>query len=122
MEQSRIPSISVIIPVYRGGENFRRCLSSVQRLAPRPLEVLVISDGGIEEDAELTREYGYQLLTLPSRVGPAGARNFAALRALGDVLFFLDADVEAPPDTLDHLGRAFQDNPKIAAVFGSYDD
>jgi GT2 family glycosyltransferase len=54
--------------------------------------------------------------------GPAAARNEGAARATGDVLVFVDADVVVHPDALGRIRRAFNADPELAALFGSYDD
>jgi Glycosyl transferase family 2 len=54
--------------------------------------------------------------------GPAAARNEGAARATGDVLVFVDADVVVHPDALPRIRRAFDADPELAALFGSYDD
>ena len=62
------------------------------------------------------------MVTEPAGAGPAAARNRGAARAGGDVIVFVDADVEVHPDALARLRAAFADDPALAAVFGSYDD
>jgi hypothetical protein len=49
------------------------------------------------------------------------ARNSGARRASGDVVLFVDADVEVHPDALVRIAAAFGD-PALTALFGSYDD
>jgi len=57
-----------------------------------------------------------------SAPGPAAARNEGAARATGDVLVFVDADVVAHRDALARIRAAFEADPDLAALFGSYDD
>jgi GT2 family glycosyltransferase len=54
--------------------------------------------------------------------GAARARNTGSERALGDILLFVDADVEVYPDSLSIVARSFKENPGISALFGTYDD
>ncbi|QYN39117.1 glycosyltransferase [Pseudonocardia sp. DSM 110487] len=57
----------------------------------------------------------------PAYLGVCTARNIGALRASGDVVVFVDADVEIHPDALARIAAAFAD-PTLTALFGSYDD
>jgi GT2 family glycosyltransferase len=65
---------------------------------------------------------GAQVLRLTKRAGPAAARNYGARHARGDILFFVDADIVVAPGAVRRVAEAFEDNPGVAAVFGSYDD
>ncbi|MCH8154520.1 MAG: glycosyltransferase, partial [Proteobacteria bacterium] len=56
----------------------------------------------------------------PSRT--ARARNRGALKASGEFLAFIDADVVVHDDTLARMVAAFGANPGVAGVFGCYDD
>jgi GT2 family glycosyltransferase len=116
------PSVSVVVPVHRGGETFRRCLESLRALDPHPREVIVAVDGADETACSLAAEYGARVTPFPVRSGPARARNVGARESSGDILFFVDADVELRPDAIARVGAEFRQDPGVAAVFGSYDD
>ncbi len=115
-------SISVIIPVHKGGENFRRCLSSLAAAVPPPSEIIVVADGDADGSWLLAKEFGAQVLRTATRGGPAQARNLGARAARGALLFFVDADVTLPADAMSQVVAAFTGEPDLAAVFGSYDD
>lgn len=121
MPSSARPTVSVIIPVYKGGENLRRCLLAVTGADPPPHEIIVVVDGGAESLEWLAKGSGLQVLSTPTRGGPARARNLGARIARGDLLFFVDADVVLYPDAIDQVVVTFSDEPSLAAVFGSYD-
>ena len=120
---SAAPSISVIVPVYNGGEAFKECLESIGALDPHPLELIVADDGSTDGSGDIAREFGAQVILLPgSANGPAHARNRGAEQARGEILYFVDADVTVPPDALAQLANRFSADPGLAAIIGSYDD
>lgn len=116
------PSVSIVIPVHNGGESFRRCLQKLSKASPAPYEVIVVADGDSDGSWKLAEDSGAQVIRLPMSGGPARARNAGAAAAKGDILFFVDADVEIYPDTVGQVVTAFQQNPDLAALIGSYDD
>ena len=116
------PRVSVIVPVLRGDDNFRACLASVARLDPPCAELVVGVDGGDAAAVAMARSHGARVVVLPEQGGPARARNAAARDATGDVLFFVDADVTLPPDSIARVVAALAEYPDYAAIVGSYDD
>ena len=115
-------TLSVIIPVHNGGENFRRCLSSITAAVPPANEIIVVADGDTDDSAQLAETFDVRVLRTPTRKGPASARNLGARMAQGDILFFVDADVTLSPDAIGQVKTLFRRQPDLAAVFGSYDD
>jgi len=116
------PRVTVIVPVHNGESTIARCLSALSQAPAGISEVIVVDDRSTDATAAIARQHGAQVIANPSGRGPAAARNAGALAARGDVLLFIDADVEVQPATvvqvLEHLDR----HPEVAAVFGSYDD
>lgn len=115
-------SVSVIIPVHNGGENFRRCLESLKGTSPQPREIIVVADGAADGSLQIAQGLEIQVLSLPTRGGPARARNFGAHKAQGEILFFIDADVTIPGDAIRQVKIVFEREPCLTAIFGSYDD
>jgi GT2 family glycosyltransferase len=116
------PTVSIIIPVYNGGDNFRRCLLSVRALKPSPLEVIVVADGDTDGSWKLAAEFDTRVLRKAGPDGPAQARNLGAQKAKGDFLFFIDGDVTIPSDIIEQITSAIRDYPDLDALIGSYDD
>ena len=116
------PTISVIIPVHNGGTKFRMCLQSLANSVLAPEEVIVVSDGDSDGSWRVAEEFGARVLRIPTRQGPAHARNLGAHTAKSDILFFFDADVTIPKDAISRILDTFQRSPDVAALFGSYDD
>jgi glycosyltransferase involved in cell wall biosynthesis len=122
MSETLKPSVSVVIPVYNGGDAFVACLESLRALDPQPLEVIVVGDADTDGSSEAALKSGASVLRTTSRQGPANARNLGAQKASGDILFFFDADVIIPESAVGRVSQAFLKDPGLSALFGSYDD
>jgi GT2 family glycosyltransferase len=123
--------ISIVIPVYKGGQAFVRCLEMVHRYGAIAHEVIVVVDGQDDRSARLAQQAGHRVIQLSENTGPAKARNIGAQAAQGEILFFLDADVALSGDTLSQIQTAFQPSAfqptalqesVCDALIGSYDD
>jgi hypothetical protein len=97
-------TISVVVPATDRPATLPRCTAALQRAAAAagPVEIVVVNG--------------------PRDLGVCAARNMGARRASGEVLVFVDSDVEVHPDALTRIRAAFADDPGLTAVFGSYDD
>lgn len=116
------PSISLVMPTIHWDEPFGRCArAALAGLGPED-EALVVFDGTPPEPPAWLLESGARLLSTGLRQGPAAARNLAAAAASGDVLLFVDADVELHTDAVDRIREQLRADPGLAALFGSYDD
>jgi glycosyltransferase involved in cell wall biosynthesis len=115
--------ISVVIPVYNGGEDFQRCLDALRACEPPLHEIIVVDDGSSDESPRLARDRGLTVLsTARARSGPAIARNIGVKAASGDIMLFIDADVAVHPDVIGRFAHNFESAPDLAACFGSYDE
>lgn len=89
--------ISVIIPIRGDAAGLQITLESLRNTVPlrQRYEVIVANDGGDAAISELCRVYPFvrEEVLVPNR-GPGGARNHALHRAKGELIAFLDADVE----------------------------
>ncbi|MDX1382501.1 MAG: glycosyltransferase family A protein [Thermoanaerobaculia bacterium] len=116
------PSLfSVVIPVYDGGDDLIRCLEALRASTMTDYECIVVDDGSRDGSGEVARRYRAQVLETGGPLGPAAARNRGAAMANGEFLFFVDADCEVHPDTLENARRTLEADPGLDGLFGSYD-
>jgi hypothetical protein len=114
--------LSIVVPVGGDAPAWPRAAASLAQLDPPPGEVIVVVDGGDARHVARASAIGATVISLDVRAGPARARNRGAHAASGDVLLFLDADVEVPSDLVARVTAAFSGVEPVTAVFGSYDD
>lgn len=115
--------ISIIMPVYNGHDFIVRSLPPLVAMMQRGevREVIVVDDSSTDDTATLAAELGARVIPSGGRLGPGAARNQAAEQAVGDILWFVDADVIIHDDAANYMHEGFAE-PGVVAVFGSYDD
>lgn len=107
------PLVSVIIPVYNGARFLRAALESVFAQTYRPIEVIVVDDGSIDDSGAIAQSFPAVHYIRQVNQGVAAARNVGLEAAHGEFFAFLDQDDLWTPDKLklqvDHLLK----NPEL---------
>ena len=117
------PLISVIIPTYEREEPLRDTLVDVLKQDYPQFEVLVVDQTRTHQPAteaylsELANAGKIQWFRLDWASLP-GARNYAARRAKGEILLFIDDDVQLPAGFFQAHARNYQERPDVGAVAG----
>ncbi|MCC3765902.1 glycosyltransferase family 2 protein [Glycomyces sp. TRM65418] len=111
---------TVIVPCHNAVKTLRRCIEAVQTQSRRPGEVVVVDDASDDGTAEIAEALGCKVIRVEPNRGPAAARNRGAAEAAGEVLFFLDADIELRPDALARAAAVLEGDPRIGLVQGVY--
>ena len=106
------PTISVVVAAYDEARHIGRLLESLKGQTRPPLEVIVADDGSHDATAAIAAEAGARVLKLPHR-GPAAARNAGAEVARGEILVFLDGDMECTPEFLECMVAPIADGRAI---------
>ncbi len=115
------PTVSVIVPVYNGGDQFDDCLAAIVRWIPTNWELIVVDDGSTDQSAALARHYGATVMSTEGRLGPGAARNIGSRFASGEYVCFIDADCEVNAKTFKNMAAILSGDSTIDALFGSYD-
>jgi len=114
--------VSVIIPVYNAKKYLTYSLPAMRRSDYPNFEVIVVDDNSADGSSEFAEKYADIVLKMETKVAPAQARNKGASASKGEILFFIDSDVQIAPDSISRVVKAMKEDRNIAAVFGSYDD
>ncbi|MBE9010230.1 glycosyltransferase family 2 protein, partial [Pseudanabaenaceae cyanobacterium LEGE 13415] len=116
------PFLSVVIPTYGREEPLRETLIDVLKQDYPNYEVLVVDQTPVHEPdtqqflEELAQVGKIQWFKLDWASLP-GARNYAVRRSKGEILIFIDDDVQLEPGYLAAHAKNYQ-RPEIGAVAG----
>ena len=124
-QNARQIDLSVIMPTIFWSGTFERCARRVLSLLDETnanAEVVFVFDGDPPPVPAWLARPDVRIVKTGTRSGPAVARNLAAESARGEILFFVDADVELAADTIDRVHAAFVADPDLVGLFGAYDD
>jgi glycosyltransferase involved in cell wall biosynthesis len=116
----RPSAVSVIIAARNAASHVEKCLAHLACCDAH--ECIVVDDASTDQSWEVAQRAGIRVIRLNEHVGPARARNLGARAATGDILFFVDADVCVPQDSISRITQTFASDPELTAVIGSYDD
>jgi glycosyltransferase involved in cell wall biosynthesis len=125
------PDLSVLIPVYNERENLPPLLEELRAALARcgrTHEIVLVDDGSDDGSgawiaAEARRDPAVRALLLAGRVGQSGALAAALVRARGQVIVTLDADLQNDPADLPRLLEALEGADVVSGIRrGRHDD
>jgi GT2 family glycosyltransferase len=117
------PLVSLIIPTYCREQPLRDSIVDVLNQNYPNFEVLVVDQSPTHEPevqtyleelaaAEKIKWFRLNWASLP------GARNYGVRRAAGEIIIFIDDDVQITPDYISAHVKNYVQNPEIGAVAG----
>ena len=116
-EETRLTTrLSLVIPAYNEADRLSTGLSRLlDGLPPDDTEILVIDDGSTDQTAKVAAEQlahwpQYSVTSLARNSGKGAAVRAGVVRARGDVIAFVDADMETDPRDLGELVRTLKNN------------
>lgn len=114
-----MPTISVIVPVYKAEAFLEDCIESILNQTFSDFELILVNDGSPDDSGRICREYANR----DSRIryleqenqGQAAARNHALAKSTGKWIAFVDSDDVIHPQMLEILYRgATEQNAPIS--------
>ncbi|WAC41237.1 glycosyltransferase family 2 protein [Pedobacter sp. SL55] len=86
--------VSVIIPVYNGGQYVKACINMMLNQSYKNLEIIVVDDGSVDNSAAIAQEFPVKLIRHDQNRGLSAARNTGIDAAQGKYIHFMDVDDE----------------------------
>ncbi len=111
-------TVSVVVPLFNGADHIAETLTSIQRQALPPSQVIVIDDGSTDDGAQIARDHplGAKVVS-QANSGVAVARNHGLSLATGAWVAFLDQDDLWHPEHLQRAVSWLDEHPDVRIVF-----
>lgn len=87
--------VSVIIPTKNSEENIGTCLKSIGEQTCPNIEVIVVDGYSTDYTREIAEKFGAKIIE--TKAMRSRARNIGAEKAKGELILFLDSDMEMDP-------------------------
>ena len=87
--------VSFYVAAYNAERTISRCLNSIIDQSIKPLEIIVINDGSIDNTLKILTNFkkNIKIINNSKNLGLAQSRNIAIKNSIGDYVAALDADV-----------------------------
>ncbi|MBN2601786.1 MAG: glycosyltransferase [Candidatus Marinimicrobia bacterium] len=117
-------TVSVIIPAYNAAKTISRCLNSIlhQDYPSDNVDIHLVNDGSTDNTNDVLQQ-----IVLSNQVqihnhivnkGLASARNTGLHHSNGEIIIFLDADMEVSPDFIENHVR-FHKKPNVVGLLSA---
>lgn len=110
--------VSIVIPTYNERQNLPRLIAAIAENVPWNYEIIVVDDSSPDGTADLVRDlartYPVTLLSRPQKSGLGSAYRDGFLRAKGDIVFEMDADLSHDPRFIPDLVQAIMEGADVA--------
>jgi glycosyltransferase involved in cell wall biosynthesis len=113
--------VSVIVPSYNQGKFIRATLDSILEQDYRPIEVIVIDGGSLDETIEVLKSYGEapELNWVSERdKGVVDAVNKGFSKARGDILAIQSSDDCYLAEAFSRIIEEFRQDPAVGLIYG----
>lgn len=115
--------ISIIIPIYNVEKYLEECIDSAINQTYRAYEIILVDDGSEDSSSLICDRYEQKYSEIKvihkKNGGLSDARNAGLKQALGEWVYFIDADDYILPDTLEIFAKTIKNNKNLDFIHGS---
>ncbi len=113
------PLVSIIIPTKNSAEFLENCLKSIKEQSYKNIEIIVVDNNSTDDTKKIARRYTDKVYNKgPER---SAQRNFGATKAVGDYLYFVDADFDLEKKVVEQASKEIQKGLDAVVVHNSPD-
>lgn len=119
---TRPPSVSVVMPVYNGGQYLAGAINSIMEQTFRDFEFIIIDDGSTDSSVETIWSFRDKKIVFhqnQNNIGNYASRNIGMEMARGRYVCVMDADDISFPHRLERQFAYMEANPDVG-ICGSF--
>ena len=112
--------ITVVMPTYNAGNQFRECAEILAKQTANIVEVLVIDSSSTDETANIARDFGFNVEVIPkNEFGHGKTIQYALEKAQTEIVVFMTQDaLLKEEDSVQRLVDFLIKDDELAAVYG----
>lgn len=112
---------SLIIPMYNAEKYILRCLNSIKNQTYEEFEVLLVDDGSTDNTISccmkfVDKDERFKIIKSEKNLGVSAARNLGLKEAVGEWIWFVDADDWIESTSLQSIRQVLDDNVDLICV------
>ncbi|MGB9794765.1 glycosyltransferase [Caldisericum exile] len=115
------PLVSIIIPARNEEKNIKKILENLKDCNYPNLEIIVVDDNSIDLTSQISRSFGVKVIRIVESEEGFLGKPYACLKGFenshGDILIFVDADVELEKDAIGSIVKEVLEKNAVVSVW-----
>lgn len=120
--------VSIVIPTFNSGGIIGECLESIRAQTYRPIEIIIVDSHSQDTTREVAKGFGATVLIFgPKQSAPfekvfaaPQQRNFGAVQAKGEYIYYLDSDMRLTPTVVQEALHCIQKEGADAVIIPEF--
>lgn len=108
--------ISIVVLTKNSEKHIKTCMDSINNQTHPSMEVVVVDAGSTDDTKTILSEYNIKLINVDKKTSIGAARQIGVDQTSGDIIAYIDSDVELPhKNWIKHMLEPFS-VPSVAGV------
>lgn len=99
---NKAPLVSIIIPAYNEERVIEGCFKTLSQQSYPNCEIILVDDGSVDGTVNIAGSFGVKVISQDHK-GPGVARNLGVSKSKGEIVVFVDADMEFDKNFIKNL-------------------
>ena len=107
------PLVSVIVPTKNSVDTIEVCLKSISQQSYKNMEIIIVDNNSEDGTKGIAKQYGNVFMKGPER---SSQRNFGSQKAKGELLLFIDSDMELMSKVVEECVEQVQRDKAVKGI------